>query len=80
MPKRNGLQLHLLHDFCPCCFKPKIGSFSVIDKSDPRVDNVQYYHAVENRNGLRILDLARPGEACECSAACNMTCMVCSEI
>ena len=72
------LRFHLLHDYCPACFKPstKAMCFTEICLDDPRLDRLQGYYAIKARNGMRLYDLARPGPLCVNRNHCGMLCLV----
>jgi hypothetical protein len=72
----KGLRLHLQHDYCALCFRARPGKFNKVDKNDSRIDAVQAKHALKGRNGLRLLDLARPGDPCPIDQGCRMICLV----
>lgn len=72
----KGLQLHLQHDYCALCFRVRRGCFTKVKLTDSRIDAVQAAHALEGRNGLRLLDLSRPGDPCPINTGCQMICMV----
>ena len=76
MPICKGLRLHLQHDYCALCFRVRPGSFTKVDRTDPRIDAVQAAHALKGRNGLRLLDLSRPGYPCVIDSGCRMLCLV----
>lgn len=79
MRKHKGLRTHLIHGYCPACFKPNKNEFSEISLDDSRLDKVQVFHALDKRNGLRLLDLSNHGKSEVCSAGCQMLCLVCAQ-
>lgn len=76
MPICKGLQLHLQHDYCALCFRARTGRFTKVNRNDSRIDAVQAAHALKGRNGLRLLDLSRPGDPCPIDSGCRMLCLV----
>lgn len=72
----KGLRLHLQHDYCALCFRVRPGKFNKVDRNDGRIDSVQAAHALKGRNGLRLLDLSRPGDPCPIGQGCRMICLV----
>lgn len=72
----KGLRLHLQHDYCALCFRVRPGKFNKVDRNDGRIDSVQAAHALKGRNGLRLLDLSRPGDPCPIGQGCKMICLV----
>lgn len=77
------MRLHLLHDFCPACFRAsdKPNCFTEIRIEDSRVDKVQMFHAMVNKNGLRLLDFSRCGPLCiKRAETCHINCLVCDTI
>ena len=63
----------LIHDYCPCCLKPKPGGSSLAHRDDARIDRLQALHA--QKNSLRLLDFSKVGECC--AKECQIRCMVC---
>lgn len=69
--------VRLLHGYCPFCFKgcPGVSGSAWYHKQDRRIDEEQ----MRMPSGLPNLDLSSPGEPCQHSQMCRMTCLVCGK-
>ncbi len=81
--KRKGLGgggLCLLQQYCPFCFKGKIGQSSgqYVSRGSKLIEEVQALHSARG-NGLPPLDLKSPGEFCENPELCRLVCLVCGQ-
>lgn len=76
----NGKYVTLLQNFCPLCFRGRIGHSNgtryTID--NPRINQEQLHHS-KKFNGIPPLDFKCMGEVCEDGDACNVICLVCGK-
>jgi hypothetical protein len=70
----------LLQNYCPFCFKGKIGVSNglYVEKNSHLINEVQAFHASKG-NGLCPLDLKSPGDFCVNTLLCKMVCLVCGK-